>query len=226
MKLKSFGFDEYLTKYLRSTAPLVPIRQEGHSQGENHDRRIAFIEDCMRIKYTPYENSFASRLCGLSQPPLSKQNPPYIRREYGLYPLGLQFLQEMAIVSRNRADASSGMKSLVRAASPIDFLPLSPLHVNQCNALLQRLFWSGINIGDCVGLKRGIVALYRKLVVGVGVMTPDGYMMYLAVRPHWENEGIGRMMLWWLVKENENVDITLHVAADNPALVRPGFLYR
>ena len=105
------------------------------------------------------------------------------------------------------------------ALSPPLLLPLSPLHVNQCNALLQRLFWSGINIGDCVGLKRGIVALYRKLVVGVGVMTPDGYMMYLAVRPHWENEGIGRMMLWWLVKENESVDITLHVAADNPALV-------
>src|SRR5437762_5665532 len=107
MKLKVFGFDEYLTKYLRSTAPLIPIPPEGHIQGENHDRRIAFIEECIRIRQTPYENSFASRLCGLSQPPLSKQNPPYIRREYGLYPLGLQFLQEIAIVSRNRADASS-----------------------------------------------------------------------------------------------------------------------
>jgi hypothetical protein len=63
------------------------------------------------------------------------------------------------------------------------------------------------------------VALYRKLVVGIGVITSDGYLMYLAVRPYWENEGIGRMMLWWLVKENETVDISLHVAADNPALV-------
>jgi ribosomal protein S18 acetylase RimI-like enzyme len=91
--------------------------------------------------------------------------------------------------------------------------------VRQCNALLNRLFWPSINISDCVGLKTGIVALYRKLVVGVGVITPDGYLMYLAVRPHWEGEGIGRMMLWWLIKENENLDITLHVAADNPALV-------
>jgi len=63
------------------------------------------------------------------------------------------------------------------------------------------------------------VALYRKLVVGVGVITSDGYLMYLAVRPHWQGEGIGRTMLWWLIKENENVDITLHVAVDNPALV-------
>ena len=188
-------------------------------QGEDAEKRFAFIEECSRITHTPYENSFASRLYGLSQPPLSKKNPSYIRREYGLYPLGLQFLQEISIVSRNRADAESGSKSLVRAASPIDFLPLSLSHVSQCNALLQRLFWPGISIADCVGYQTGVVALYRKLVVGVGVITPDGYLMYLAVRPNWEGEGLGRMMLWWLVKENETVDITLHVAADNPALV-------
>jgi hypothetical protein len=182
---------------------------------------MALIEQCSRITYTPYQHSFASRLNGLLQPPLSKSNPSYIRREYGVYPLGLQLLQEIAFVSRNNADAASGTKSLVRAASPIDFLPLAETHVNQCNALLQRLFWPGISISDCIGYKRGIVALYRKLVVGVGVVTPDGYLMYLAVRPYWEGEGIGKMMLWWLIRENETVDITLHVAADNAAMVSP-----
>lgn len=222
MKLKSFNFDDYLLKYLRSGLPLVPLRPGSiELQGEGIEKRLAFIDECAQIIQTPYENSFASRLYGLSQPPLSKKSPPYIRREYGLYPLGLQFLQEVAIVSRNRTDAASGSKSLVRAASPIDFLPLSMSHVSQCNALLQRLFWPGISIVDCVGYKTGVVALYRKLVVGVGVITPDGYLMYLAVRPNWEGEGLGRMMLWWLVKENETVDITLHVAADNPALVLP-----
>jgi hypothetical protein len=203
--------------------PLIPLPPVVTIQGEERDKRIAFINECAKITSTPYENSFASRLYGLSRPPLSKTNPPYIRREYGLYPLGLQFLQEIAIVSRNRADAKSGTQSLVRAASPIDFLPLSQLHVKQSNALLQRLFWEGINISDCVGYKTGIVAVYRKLVVGIGVITADGYLMYLAVRPHWESGGLGRMMLWWLVKENENVDITLHVAADNPALVLPEY---
>jgi hypothetical protein len=197
----------------------MPLRREIVTQDEDHEKRLAFIHERAKITYTSYENSFASRLNGLSQPPLSKKIPPYIRREYGLYPLGLQFLQELAFVSRNWTDAESGTKSLVRAASPIDFLPLSQLHVNQCNSMLQRLFWPGINVGDCIGYKTGIVALYRKLVVGMGVITPDGYLMYLAVRPHWEGEGLGRMMLWWLIKENENVDITLHVAADNPALV-------
>jgi len=222
LKLKSFNFDEYLSKYLRSGLPLVPLRSASiEPLREDVEKRLAFIEQCAQITHTPYENSFASRLQGLSQPPLSKKNPPYIRREYGLYPLGLQFLQELAIVSRNRADATSASKSLVRAASPIDFLPISPSHVGQCNTLLQRLFWPGINIADSLGYKAGIVALYRKLVVGVGIITPDGYLMYLAVRPHWEREGLGRMMLWWLVKENETVDITLHVAADNPALVLP-----
>ena len=222
MKLKSFNFDDYLSKYLRSGIALVPLLTASmEHQDEDVKARLTFIEECAKVARTPYENSFASRLQGLSQPPLSEKSRPYIRREYGLYPLGLQFLQEIAIVSRNRADAASGSKSLVRAASPIDFLPLSLSHVNQCNALLQRQFWPGISIADCVGYKTGVVALYRKLVVGVGVITPDGYLMYLAVRPHWEGEGLGRMMLWWLVKENENVDITLHVAADNPALVLP-----
>lgn len=221
LKLKSFNFDDCLSRYIRSSGPLMPLRYEISAQSEDHEKRLAFMEKCAKITCTPYENSFASRLSGLLQPPLSKKNPPYIRREYGLYPPGLQFLQELSFVSRNRIDADLGTKSLVRAASPIDFLPLSQLHVNQCNTLLQRLFWPGINVCDCIGFKTGIVALYRKLVVGVGVITPDGYLMYLAVRPHWEGEGLGRMMLWWLVKENEKVDITLHVAADNPALVQP-----
>jgi len=160
----------------------------------------SFIEECKQITYTPYKNSFASRLQGLSQPLLSKKSPPYICREYGLYPLGLQFLQELAIISRNRANAASASKSLVPAASPIDFLPTSPSHVGQCNSLLQQLFWPGFNIGDSLSYKAGIVALYRKLVVGVGIITPDGYLMYVAVCPHWEGEGLGRMMLWWSVK--------------------------
>lgn len=221
LKVKAFNYDEYLSKYLRSSAPLVPLRVSPPEQGQDHEKRMAFFEECSRITQTPYQHSFASRLQGLFQLPLSKSATPYIRREYGVYPLGLQFLQEIAIVSRNRADAKSGVKNLVRAASPIDFLPLSTLHISQCNALLQRLFWPGISIADCVAHKSGIVALYRKLVVGVGVITSDGYLMYLAVRPHWEGEGIGRMMLWWLVRENEKVDISLHVAADNTALVIP-----
>jgi hypothetical protein len=217
--LKSFNYDDYLSKYLRSSAPLVALPREPVERGENYEKRMAFIEQCSRVTYTPYQHSFASRLNGLIQPPLSKSNPSYIRREYGAYPLGLQFLQEIAFVSRNNADAAFGTKSLVRAASPIDFLPLAETHVSQCNALLQRLFWPGISITDCIGYKTGIVALYRKLVVGVGVVTPDGYLMYLAVRPHWQGEGIGKMMLWWLIRENEKVDITLHVAADNAAMV-------
>jgi GNAT superfamily N-acetyltransferase len=221
--LKSFNYDDYLSKYIRSSAPLTPLRPERHGRNEDYVKRIVFTEECSRILHTPYQHSFASRLNGLPQPPLSKIKPSYIRREYGVYPLGLQFLQEIAIVSRNKADAKSGSQSLVRAASPIDFLNLSQAHVEQCNGLLQRLFWPGITISDCIGYKTGIVAVYRKLVVGLGVITPDGYLMYLAVRPHWEGNGIGRMMLWWLAKENENVDITLHVAADNPALV---FLFR
>jgi ribosomal protein S18 acetylase RimI-like enzyme len=218
--LKSFNFDEYLSRYLRSSYVLSAIAP-AEEESESHPSSVAFINECARLNSTAYEHSFASRLNGLSDRPLSTSSPPYIRREYGLYPLGLQFLQEIAFISRNKPDTLNSSITPVRSASPIDFIPLAISHLNQCNALLERLFWRGINISDCISFKTGIVALYRKLVVGVGVVTPDGYLMYLAVRPHWEGQGLGRLMLWWLVKENDKVDITLHVAADNPALVLP-----
>ena len=202
----------------------VPSPTLAPEQDDEERASSAFVNECTKITYVPYENSFASRLNGLSQPPLSKAAPPYIRREYWIYPLGLQFLQEIAFVTRNKLDALNSTNTLVRSASPIDFMPLSSTHISQCNALLERLFWPGINIFDCISYRTGIVALYRKLVVGVGVVTPDGYLMYLAVRPYWEGQGLGRMMLWWLIKENDNVDISLHVAADNPALVCPTHL--
>jgi ribosomal protein S18 acetylase RimI-like enzyme len=222
--LKSFNFDEYLSRYLRTSYALsaipsiTPTAEEG---AEPHPSSVPFINECARLNSTAYEHSFASRLNGLSNQPRSASAPPYIRREYGLYPLGLQFLQEIAFISGKKADALNSSGNLVRSASPIDFIPLAVSHLNQCNALLESHFWPGINITDCISFKTGIVALYRKLVVGVGVVTPDGYLMYLAVRPHWKGHGLGRMMMWWLVKENDKVDITLHVAADNPALVPP-----
>jgi hypothetical protein len=185
-------------------------------EGGMYEKRVGFITECEKLTSTVFENSFASRLQGLHQPPYSTSSPPYIRRDYGVYPLGLQFLQELSLVQRNRLHPPS---ALVRPASSIDFLPLSQTHIPQCNSLLHRLFWPGINLLPHLGPKLGIVALYRKLVIGTGILTPDGYLMYLAVRPYWDAAGIGRMMLWWLVRENEHVDITLHCAADNPALV-------
>jgi GNAT superfamily N-acetyltransferase len=203
---------------LSAIPSITPTAEE---DAEQHPSSVAFINECARLDSTAYEHSFASRLNSLYSQPLSASAPPYIRREYGLYPLGLQFLQEIAFISSGKDDGLNSSNTLVRSASPIDFIPLATSHISQCNALLERYFWPGINITDCLSFKTGIVALYRKLVVGVGVVTPDGYLMYLAVRPHWEGQGLGRMMLWWLVKENDKVDITLHVAADNPALVLP-----
>lgn len=87
-----------------------------------------------------------------------------------------------------------------------------------------------------------IVAVYNRLVVGVALLSSpqETYITYLAVRSGWENAQIAtsvvsyscttwsceadlpyRTMLYLLISRNPNKDFTLHVSANNPAMVRP-----
>ncbi len=45
-----------------------------------------------------------------------------------------------------------------------------------------------------------IVAMYKHLVIGCALMTPDGYLNYIAVLPGWERAGVARYMLYYLIK--------------------------
>jgi hypothetical protein len=83
-----------------------------------------------------------------------------------------------------------------------------------------------------------IVASYKWLVVGVAFLSSpeETYLTYLVVRPGWENVNIARygrmlysiyticnanvsVMLYHLIAANPRRDITLHVSANNPAMV-------
>jgi hypothetical protein len=80
--------------------------------------------------------------------------------------------------------------------------------------------------------------MYKRLVVGVALLSEPqhAYMTYLAVRAGWERARIAtsvcsrrartcaharpcRTMLYHLVTLNPHQDITLHVSANNPAMV-------
>lgn len=86
-----------------------------------------------------------------------------------------------------------------------------------------------------------VIATYKHLVVGVAILSSpqETYITYLAVRAGWENSQIAtcafhlslppsklfnylrhRSMLYHLIQLNPNKDITLHVSANNPAMVR------
>lgn len=95
-----------------------------------------------------------------------------------------------------------------------------------------------------------VIATYKKLVVGVAILSSpqETYITYLAVKAGWDNAQIAtyvalihlpcclteqfshhcystglrpnRSMLYHLIMLNPNKDITLHVSANNSAMVR------
>ncbi|KAG2358951.1 hypothetical protein BDR07DRAFT_1472936 [Suillus spraguei] len=58
-----------------------------------------------------------------------------------------------------------------------------------------------------------VIAIYGKIVI-------EAYITYLAVRAGWHNSQVATTMLYHLIMLNPHRDITLHVAANNPAMVR------
>jgi len=80
--------------------------------------------------------------------------------------------------------------------------------------------------------------MYKRLVVGCAILSSpvETYITYLTVRAGWENAQIATYvhfsmiskslkrsrhsaMLFHLIDRNPNKDITLHVSANNPAMV-------
>ncbi|KAI0048749.1 hypothetical protein FA95DRAFT_1490325 [Auriscalpium vulgare] len=109
--------------------------------------------------------------------------------------------------------------------APISYVTLTAEHLPQVHDILHRTFWAGINVVSD-SLQYGpqqatIVAMYKHLVVGCAFLSSpqETYITYLAVRAGWENAQIATSMLYHLISRNPNKDITLHVSANNPAML-------
>ncbi|KAF9977961.1 Cysteine-rich protein 2-binding protein [Actinomortierella ambigua] len=104
--------------------------------------------------------------------------------------------------------------------APIDYCYLRKEHLSQVNETLCRRFWPGIDMTDALQYPDySVVVLYKRLVIGCAFMTPEGYITYVAVSAGWEKAGIGQFMLYHLMQAAEGRDITLHVSANNPAMI-------
>ncbi|KZV69314.1 hypothetical protein PENSPDRAFT_676161 [Peniophora sp. CONT] len=108
--------------------------------------------------------------------------------------------------------------------APITYVTLSAEHLPQVHDILRRTFWDGVNVGDSLNYepeRATIVAVYKRLVVGVALLSSpqETYITYLAVRSGWENAQIATTMLYLLISRNPNKDFTLHVSANNPAML-------
>ncbi|EZA53926.1 Cysteine-rich protein 2-binding protein [Ooceraea biroi] len=172
------------------------------------------------------EYMFEQRLQGHNEA-VSVQSPytgrllkPFIRRETAFQPLWLRVMEELcAKVNKDNRQWKAPPKA------PIDYSYIRPQHVSAVNSLCRRFFWPGIDLTECLQYPDfTCVVLYKKLVIGVGVLVPnvgcnEAYISFFLVRPEWRKCGIGTFMLYHLIQTCMAQDITLHVSATNVAVL-------
>ncbi|KAJ3330170.1 Cysteine-rich protein 2-binding protein [Blyttiomyces sp. JEL0837] len=184
----------------------------------------------LRLEKVPDDSSFLRRLTGdphlsntlttrgpFISPFTGKALPAYIWRDFDADPPAKVVLE--SILSRRRNENENESQSVGTMGS-IDFVYFQPMHLKQVNEALARQFWEGIDVSENLSYPDfSIVALYKRLVVGCAFMTPEGYITYVMVRPGWEKSGIARFMLHHLIQSVPGKDVTLHVSANNNALI-------
>ncbi|KAJ0051200.1 hypothetical protein NL108_015953 [Boleophthalmus pectinirostris] len=145
---------------------------------------------------------------------------PYIRRDYETRPLKIRVLSEIRAFGRSKDPDWTPEPDC-----PIDYCYVRPAHIRPLNALCHDAFWPGVDLSECLQYPDfTVVALYKKVVVGFGVMVPDvkynqAYISFLLVHPEWRRAGIGTFMIYHLIQTCMGKDVTLHVSASNPAML-------
>ncbi|CAB4064856.1 Mitochondrial ornithine transporter 1,60S ribosomal protein L21-2,60S ribosomal protein L21-A,60S ribosomal protein L21,60S ribosomal protein L21-B,Cysteine-rich protein 2-binding protein,60S ribosomal protein L21-1 [Lepeophtheirus salmonis] len=139
---------------------------------------------------------------------------PYIRRDLESRPLKLRLLNE--IVSRGKKIIDS---------HPIDYCYVQPHHIPAINSLVEKFFWPGIDLSECLQYPDfSCVVLYRRIVIAFAFLVPDvspteAYISFIFTHPEWRRAGIGKFMLYHLIQTCMGKDIILHVSANNPAIL-------
>ncbi|XP_040285604.1 cysteine-rich protein 2-binding protein isoform X2 [Bufo bufo] len=145
---------------------------------------------------------------------------PYIRRDYETRPCRLHLLAQIrAYTHRNDAGWAPGMEA------PIDYCYVRPGHIPTINSICQEFFWPGIDVSECLQYPDfSVVVLYKKVIIAFGFMVPDvkyneAYISFLFVHPEWRRAGIATFMIYHLIQTCMGKDVTLHVSANNPAML-------
>ncbi|XP_076059956.1 cysteine-rich protein 2-binding protein-like isoform X4 [Oratosquilla oratoria] len=145
---------------------------------------------------------------------------PFIRRDYESTPPKLHLLNEI-IAYPHRNDPNWKPPT----SHPIDYCYVTTKHIAAMNVLARQFFWPGIDLTEVLNYPDyTCVVLYRKLVIGFGILVPDtnmneAYISFLLVNPEWRRAGIATFIVYHLIQTCLGKDITLHVSATNPALI-------
>uniref|UniRef100_A0A1A9UMT0 N-acetyltransferase domain-containing protein n=1 Tax=Glossina austeni TaxID=7395 RepID=A0A1A9UMT0_GLOAU len=173
------------------------------------------------LSSTDARKSFYARIAGSSQnelfesPYTQRILHPFVYRDKKCFPPFLKLMCELKFK----------VNGIPPTRAPVDYCYVRPNHIAAVNALLQTMFWPGIDMSECLSYPDfSVVALYRKLIIGCGFLVPDvgfneAYISFMAVRPGWQRSGVATFMLYHLIQTCMTKDITLHVSATNPAVV-------
>lgn len=108
---------------------------------------------------------------------------------------------------------------------PLNYVYVQSEHIAAINCLSEAYFWPGIDMSGVLNYPEfSCVALYGKIVVGFGFLSPgdqqnEGYISFLFVRPHWRQSGIGSFILYHLINTCMSWNITLHVSSSNSSMM-------
>ncbi|CAO3597170.1 unnamed protein product [Absidia cylindrospora] len=169
---------------------------------------------------------------------------PFIRRDYENKPVRVQLLEQIKAAhgrpltrqqqqqqqqqqQKQKPTTDIGVKEEQQQREPtignktsIDYVYFQREHLEQVNQLLARCFWDGVDVSESLQFPEfSVIALYKRCVIGCAFMTPEAYITYFAVMAGWERAGIGQFMLYHLFQTAISKDITLHVSANNNAMI-------
>ncbi|KAI7901112.1 uncharacterized protein BX663DRAFT_514958 [Cokeromyces recurvatus] len=236
--IKLFDIDQHLVNLLRMPKHnLEPISKETIIQPASNQYIEQQQDDQQqlldKITFTPYTSSFASRLYGSirqcntitrEEPWLSSWNGrklrPFIRRDFQSKPKRMLLLGQIKACKGKPIAKGEKEPSGIIEGESIDYVYFQKEHLEQVNRLLSRSFWEGIDVSESLLFPEfSIVALYKRHVIGCAFMTPEAYITYFTVDPGWRNANIGQFMLYHLFQTAIGKDITLHVFANNNAMI-------
>ncbi len=162
------------------------------------------------------------RCSSITSPYTARVLKPYILSTSDLQPRKVRLLEEVVEHHRTKHGPTADVPEYTRKT--VDLCYLQEHHLKAVNSLVSQFFWP-VDLSECLLYPDfTVVALYGKLVVGCGCMTPDvkvneAYLSFLLTHPDFSRAGIGRLMLYHLTQTCMGKDITLHVSVDNPAMI-------
>ena len=214
--MKIFDLDKSCKKYIKATSPVYEFESKDIADCENKDEiAIPYVINprlSLHCKLFGHEDEPSTQVSTFTHRRLKH----FIWRDYECNPMKLAIMKELSV----KINTIHPRRDFNFVFHPIDYVYFQPKYLKQVNNLLSQFFWPGIDLTEALNYPDfSIVALYGKLVIGAGFMTPAAYITYFFVHPDWERSGIGTFMMYHLIQSCQGKDITLHVSATNSAMI-------